>query len=564
MDHSFVFKADRPWPNRRLKVAAIVGHTTTHSIRLWLRTACPGRFEILFYAMDSNDSADEIATLLREIPFRVSKLPSRCRRIPFSIDSFDKDSTHVEDISNLQPDTAYRYALLGIDPIGQQKRVLLGQDRPLEFRTFPDDTGQPLELALFSCNKPFKKTIFNNTRLENDTMWEGFYRALGQRGSSQLRFIIGGGDQVYTDSVETLDIWKYLNKNMSRSGSTVRPAREEIVSWYRDIYRGYWGFRPMQQAFARFPTYMIWDDHEIADGWGSIRFDEDKPRRDELDKLLPDWQDIGRPAALRLVSRMASAARQVYNEYQHSHNPQTPDRQWDYAFTCGAAATYVLDGRGHRDFNRADNKILGAAQLNRFRLWMQAVDVTQTPFVFVVSAVPLVHLRPAVTAIGRRTRLARRAWDDLRDHWEHPAHEEECAAFTEVLFEGAARGLRICILSGDVHISTAFRLRHKQSNNIIYQLTSSAITYNVGRIGGAMLGLASDDEGETHEGHTYKRLALYKDANFSIIRVDPQSDKVEFKLYGRDTVQEVDVDVPGASDIRPEAHPIANIELGFD
>jgi hypothetical protein len=194
---------------------------------------------------------------------------------------------------------------------------------------------------------------------------------------------------------------------------------------------------------------------------------------------------------------------------------------------------------------------------------MQAVDVAQTPFVFVVSAVPLVHLRPAVTAIGRRTRLARRAWDDLRDHWEHPAHKHECAEFTEALFAGAARGLRVCVLSGDVHISTAFRLQHKQTGNIIYQLTSSAITYNVGRMGGAMLGLASDDEGETREGHPYKRLALYKDANFSIIRADPQGNRVEFKLYGRDAALEMDIDVPGAEDLRPEAHPIANIELGF-
>ena len=97
-----------------------------------------------------------------------------------------------------------------------------------------------------------------------------------------------------------------------------------------------------------------------------------------------------------------------------------------------------------------------------------------------------------------------------------------------------------------MHIATAFRLQHKHSNNIIYQLTSSAITYNVGRIGGAMLGLAPDDEGETREGNAYKRLALCKDANFSLIRVDPQTSKVEFKLYGRDAALEVDVDVPGA------------------
>ena len=84
---------------------------------------------------------------------------------------------------------------------------------------------------------------------------------------------------------------------------------------------------------------------------------------------------------------------------------------------------------------------------------------------------------------------------------------------------------------------------------------------NVGGIGGAMPGLASDDQGETCEGHAYKRLALYKDANFSIIRIDPQRNKVEFKLYGRDAV--LNMDVPGAGDMRPESHPIANIELEF-
>ena len=38
---SFVFKTDRPWPNARLKVAAIVGHATESSARVWLRTGRP-------------------------------------------------------------------------------------------------------------------------------------------------------------------------------------------------------------------------------------------------------------------------------------------------------------------------------------------------------------------------------------------------------------------------------------------------------------------------------------------------------------------------------------------
>ena len=44
---SFVFKSDRPWPNARLKVAAIVGHATPDSARVWLRTGRPGEFSLL-------------------------------------------------------------------------------------------------------------------------------------------------------------------------------------------------------------------------------------------------------------------------------------------------------------------------------------------------------------------------------------------------------------------------------------------------------------------------------------------------------------------------------------
>ena len=77
----------------------------------------------------------------------------------------------------------------------------------------------------------------------------------------------------------------------------------------------------------------------------------------------------------------------------------------------------------------------------------------------------------------------------------------------EVLFRAARRGVRPCILSGDVHVSAVFGItddRHR-----VWQLTSSAVTYHVPRALGWALRFGAADDGETPEGYGFSRLALY-------------------------------------------------------
>ncbi len=46
---SFIYKTLRPWSNKRLKKASIVGHTTTDTTRLWFRTGGNGKFSVLLF-----------------------------------------------------------------------------------------------------------------------------------------------------------------------------------------------------------------------------------------------------------------------------------------------------------------------------------------------------------------------------------------------------------------------------------------------------------------------------------------------------------------------------------
>ncbi len=276
MTDSFVFKTERPWPNNRLRFGAIVGHTTSTSTRLWLRTGQEGDFTLLVYP-ESIDPDNAIFEGFKKPDYELSKVPAEIRR--FNINThYENDLTTVVDIDQLEPYTVYRYALYG-SYVSNTKRIVLGQDRSHRFRTLSDQVG-PYSFAFYSCHMPYKATLFGGTSVANIEMWDCFGRALSRHYDDDLSFVIAGGDQVYVDGVKTLSIWRYLNKVMHKENGELLPTQEEIVSWYRDIYRGYWGFAGVRQVFSSYPIYMMWDDHELGDGWGSFYFRPGKKKDD--------------------------------------------------------------------------------------------------------------------------------------------------------------------------------------------------------------------------------------------------------------------------------------------
>ncbi len=571
MTDTFVNKPERPWPNPYLEVAAIVGHTTATSSRVWFRTHTAGRFQVLLFNLDHVSSESIDYTLKANTPtlqlfqdmvsFATPNTPHALQTCLLLTDE-QTDTTAVADFTNLTPNTHYRYLLWN----ETEQQVVFGHKRSLRFKTMPDETS-PISFALFSCHMPYKTTFFGRTKVSKEHMWDYLDTALKRHRDQGLSFIIAGGDQVYADGIDTLNIWHYLKKVMRREGAELLPKVPEMVSWYRDIYRGYWGFQALREVFSSCPTYMIWDDHEIADGWGSFRFKAGKST-DELNELLPNTSEtsLSYEDRLELVNRMFTAAQQVYIEYQHSHNPptqpnslSTSGRVFDYHFSFPKGTVYVLDGRGQRDFNRATYKILGKPQLDRLTRWLDELSLEQTPYVFITSAVPMVHLshvlldqaESGVADFGDFT-------DDLRDSWEHPAHKAENKKVLSALFKAAQKGHRICILSGDVHTTAAFRLTDPETGCVIYQLTSSAITYNQPRLLGWGLGKVIPDEGKTRDNYHYKRLARFTDSSFSMICLNPIRNTLDFQFYCEQVLEN-----PTTGEMTYNSHSIAKLELTF-
>lgn len=565
---SFIFKTDRPWPNARLKMAAIVGHATSKSVRLWLRTGRLGEFSLLLYMRDavvplSDGKSTESAfrAFLSTVPLTLkdakTQLPGM-RREDFTIADYAADTTIVLDLQGLNPDTCYGYALYARD----RKRMVLGHNRLRWFRTPPPESEQrPFQFALFSCHMPYAVSgLFEKrTDVMNLEMWD-FLDATLRRHADEVDLVIAGGDQCYSDGVATLDIWQHLNRTMRKEGGRLLPDEKAMLSWYRDIYRGYWGFESVQRVFDSFSTYMIWDDHEIGDGWGSYYFRPDG-EPDGLRRLLPDFEERGLTydEGRTLMRRMFRAAQQAYIEYEHSHNPPTAKGAFDYHFRRGGCAFYVLDGRGQRDVERKSYCILGQDQFKRFANWVNSLTPEETPFLFVVSAVPMLHTRASLVNADKQWLISQAGLDDdLRDSWEHDLHKTERAALMKVLFAAAAKGIKVAILSGDVHVSAVFTLNDDAENRIC-QITSSAITYNVTRPQSWVLRLGAADNGETEEGYLFERLALYTESSYALISVDPQKGESWFKLYG-----EQKLEAPSTtSDTKavPVSHSLAKIRL---
>ena len=567
---SFIFKTDRPWPNARLKVAAIVGHATSERMRLWLRTGRPGNFSLFLYPRNvavspsgSEAAEKRLQAALSMVPLTLKEAKAwlpRMRRTDFEIADFAADTIKVLDLEKLESDTRYGYALY--DRSRSRRRIVLGHNRLRWFRTPPSESERrPFQFALFSCHMPYvvNGLFEERTDVRNLEMWD-FLNATLRRHADEVDLVIAAGDQCYSDEVETLNIWQYLNCRMRKENGRLLPDEEAMLSWYRDIYRGYWGFESVQRVFDSFPTYMIWDDHEIGDGWGSYYFCPNG-ESDGLRRLLPDFEDrdLTYDEGRKLMRRMFRAAKQAYMEYEHSHNPHTKTGDFDYAFQRGGCAFYVLDGRGHRDIERKSYRILGEKQFDRFANCVQTLTPEKTPFLFIVSAVPMLHTRAALVNADEQWLINQAGLDDdLRDSWEHDLHKVERAAIMKVLFSVAAKGIRVAILSGDVHVSAAFVLKD-QAGNRIYQLTSSSITYHVTRPRSWILRLGAADNGKTAEGYCFERLALYTENSYALISVDPQRREAWFKLYGEQKLE----DPSGGTGTKavPVSHSLAKIRL---
>jgi hypothetical protein len=314
------------------------------------------------------------------------------------------------------------------------------------------DLRGDIRLAFVSCNGEEAGDLDRDPG-ERNAMWS---RLVDQHRRSPFALLLQGGDQIYADEV-TLghDLTQHWPDRAPRDASpteldTLRAhLREGFAARYVRILRA----PDYAWLAARVPSLSVWDDHDICDGWGSL-----KPNRTD--------SAVGRT--------LFEVARETYLLFQHgATEADIPDlfldgegRSLGWRRELPGLTLIAPDLRSERTRHR----IMGDAGWRDFRALKPAGEHT-----IMISSVPLLGPRLSLVetvmlAIPRMQYYE----DDLRDQWQSHAHRTEWRDMLREVLRLRQAG-PVTVLSGEIHLAT--RAHMGSGARRIDQLVASGIAH---------------------------------------------------------------------------------------
>ncbi len=300
-------------------------------------------------------------------------------------------------------------------------------------------THAELVFGFGSCHQPFQEAPDGSLHAHAGA--DIYPAALEHLRGVGARFLLLLGDQLYSDALPSL--------NVQREPAA---SREELLERYRRLARIYFaqpGFRALREAF---PTYCMWDDHEIFDNWGS--------------HLKRSGFDL----------RLFEAASRVFCEYQGLRNPagRLGPPPYYFSFRHGDIGFLVLDMRSARDHERG--LMLGVDQWEWLQDCLRGELGREAQTLFVCVTVPVAHSSRWLSKAFDHVPGA--YGDSVRDRWSSGRFIECRDTFLAELFAWQALSpeRQVLLLSGDVHAATGYSIHERDGTGVIHQFTSSAFS----------------------------------------------------------------------------------------
>jgi hypothetical protein len=340
-------------------------------------------------------------------------------------------------------------------------------------------------MAYTSCNG-FSSPGLVKTVADQNALWKrlmnlhaGRERVNG-RSFGPYHLLLQGGDQVYSDALwqdptcPDIVAWTQLTRDRRRKAPWTAAMQTQVTAFFEALYLARWSMPEVALPLASLPGVMMWDDHDIFDGWGSY------PREDHD---CPVYQGV------------FAVAKTCFALFQRHSLPGVPQRcslpdqpAFNAAYRMGPVGLLALDMRSERcperktGGNLQSSQVLSAQSWSAVYRWLDAQKDLQ--HLVLMSSIPVVHpsfelLEKMLGVLPGQQELE----DDLRDHWTSVAHRAERLRLVHRLFSyGQAQKCRITLLSGDVHVAAVGVLESRRDaadNNaqVINQVTSSGIVH---------------------------------------------------------------------------------------
>ncbi len=346
--------------------------------------------------------------------------------------------------------------------------------------------GKSPAIAYASCNgfsdpKLISKVADQNALWKRMKALHDGAEKIGNTRFGPWHLLLMGGDQIYSDAMwnskncPRLAEWAALSWNKRISRSFTADMRTEVARHFENTYIARWSQPEMAAAFASMPSMMMWDDHDILDGWGSYSY------------------DIHNCDVYQGIFSIALDYFKLFQQHSIAAMPDStlPEQDaFSHAYRVGDLGLLALDMRSERmPHNPADeqghllpDQVMSEKSWNAVYKWIDAQkDLTH---LLVMSSIPVVHptfdlLEKMLGFIPGRQEME----DDLRDQWRSQPHMQERLRLIQRLFRfSAEKKCRVTILSGDVHVAAIGVLQSDRNDVppnacVINQLTSSGIVH---------------------------------------------------------------------------------------
>ncbi len=344
------------------------------------------------------------------------------------------------------------------------------------------DFSSDLDIAFVSCNGQEDGDL-DRPLEDRNALWIDL---ANQHEKRPFSLLLHGGDQIYADGVwqchSDISAWKKARRREKLATVFSDEMHDAVLKFYLDHYLTIYGQPQISHMLARVPSLMMWDDHDIFDGWGSHK----------------KWFQ-----GSMVAKGMFACAREAFclmqlcsgadsRSHQNSDTYSKPETDTDPGAVAGALPDMVFDPDGKSLAWRVDYPGFSviAPDLRSERTpsdimgdhgWRDIAPALKTipdgNRILLMSSVPVIGPRLSLVEMFLHMMpSAQKYEDDLRDQWQSRWHRREWCRFLELLEDVANdHDHEITLLSGEIHVAT--RGTFETKGKTIHQLVASGISH---------------------------------------------------------------------------------------